>query len=261
MTTPLSKEEIPGELIYLTGEIRDIQFPKQGQTSDVGIVNGEKGTYIVKRSKEEPFRSWLVREEDVLRHLQGTGLPVPKVYGSAATPAGHWLVLEVLEGEPIRSALSRETDETKRRSLLFQFGQALARLHVAPCPVGLIEEGNWLDRQLETATYNSHHYQVDGTAELLDRLKTSKPRAIEQKLIHGDFTVDNVLAAEGKVTGIIDWSGGAFGDPRYDLALAIRPKPGMFERTEDREIFFEGYGMSINREEYVYFADGLYEFF
>ncbi|MBB4824542.1 aminoglycoside phosphotransferase (APT) family kinase protein [Sporosarcina luteola] len=261
MTTPLSKEEIPHELICLTGEVRDIQFPRQGHTSDVGIVHGEKGTYIMKRSQEEPFCSWLVREEYVLRHLQGTGLPVPKVHGSAATAAGHWLVLEVLEGEPIRSALSRETDEIQRRSLLLQFGQMLARLHAALCPPSLIGEGNWLDKQLEIATYNLHHYQVDGTAELLDRLKTSKPQAVEQKLIHGDFTVDNVLAAQGRVTGIIDWSGGAFGDPRYDLALAIRPKPGMFEEIKDRATFFEGYGMSINREEYVYFADGLYEFF
>ncbi|GKV55189.1 hypothetical protein NCCP2222_11360 [Sporosarcina sp. NCCP-2222] len=261
MTTPLTIEEIPQELIYLTGAIDEIRFPKQGHTSDVGIVDGEKGPYIIKRAKEELFRFWLLREEYVLRNLMGSGLPVPIVFGSTTTPDGQWLVLEVLEGEPIRSALSRETDDMQRRSLLVQFGQLLARLHATPCPRGLKEDGDWLERQLETSAYNLLHYQTDGTAELLEQLKASRPQAVEQTLIHGDCTVDNVLVANGKVTGLIDWSGGGFGDPRYDMALAIRPKPGMFEKAEDREFFFEGYGSRISREEYVYFADGLYDFF
>ncbi|MGV3465266.1 MAG: aminoglycoside phosphotransferase family protein, partial [Heyndrickxia sp.] len=62
--------------------------------------------------------------------------------------------------------------------------------------------------------------------------------------------------------GIVDWCGGAYGDPRYDLSLAIRPKPNLFEDEIDREIFFEGYGGKIlNNKEYDYFVNGLNEFF
>jgi aminoglycoside phosphotransferase (APT) family kinase protein len=81
-------------------------------------------------------------------------------------------------------------------------------------------------------------------------------------LIHGDFTVDNVLIAKGRVTGVIDWAGGGPGDPRYDLALAIRPREtGLFQEPPDRHAFFEGYGMAgLSAAEYDYFVK-LYEFF
>jgi aminoglycoside phosphotransferase (APT) family kinase protein len=61
---------------------------------------------------------------------------------------------------------------------------------------------------------------------------------------------------------VIDWSGSAFGDPRYDVALAIRPKPNAFQTDEDLDAFFAGYGEKIvSEEEYRYFAEGLYSFF
>lgn len=64
------------------------------------------------------------------------------------------------------------------------------------------------------------------------------------------------------VTGVIDWSGGAHGDPRYDLSLAIRPKPNAFESERDKQIFFKGYrGKMIDDDVYDYFVNGLYEFF
>lgn len=80
--------------------------------------------------------------------------------------------------------------------------------------------------------------------------------------IHGDYTIDNVLVSDGIITGIIDWSGGAYGDPRYDVSIAIRPKPNLFQDEIDRQIFFEGYGEKIiNYKEYDYFVNGLNEFF
>lgn len=104
-------------------------------------------------------------------------------------------------------------------------------------------------------------HRVDGTAELLEQLKSQKPADIGQTLIHGDCTIDNVLLQGGTVSGFIDWSGGAHGDPRYDVALAIRPQDGLFETEEDFAAFFGGYGdRIITDEEYDYF-NGLYEFF
>lgn len=61
---------------------------------------------------------------------------------------------------------------------------------------------------------------------------------------------------------MIDWSGGAFGEPRCDAALAIRPKPRVFQDQLDVDIFFEGYGEKIlTEDDFTYFAEGLYEFF
>jgi len=116
---------------------------------------------------------------------------------------------------------------------------------------------------LEQAEYNLHHYTVDGSAAQLAELRQHRPRPVPVTLIHGDFTVDNVLIKDRKVIGVIDWMGGGMGDPRYDLALAIRPKSsGLFHEPQDRAAFFEGYGelVTLHESEYSYFVT-LYEFF
>jgi len=126
----------------------------------------------------------------------------------------------------------------------------------------LAGNSDWLDNRLKLAEYNLAHYEVDGTAELLQWLKTNKPLPRPCTFIHGDFTIDNVLVADGSISGIIDWSGGAFGDPRYDLSLAIRPKPNAFENRTDIDAFFAGYGtQTLTEQEYTYFTNGLYAFF
>ena len=40
----------------------------------------------------------------------------------------------------------------------------------------------------------------------------------ERRILHGDFGFDNVLATSERITGVLDWSGLAYGDFVYDLA-------------------------------------------
>ncbi|MDY0940141.1 phosphotransferase family protein [Priestia megaterium] len=79
-------------------------------------------------------------------------------------------------------------------------------------------------------------------------------------LIHGDYTIDNVLVHDGQITAAIDWSGGTCGDARYDMPLAVRFEDGTFTGKE-RAAFFKGYDKQISQGEFCYFAEGLYEFF
>ncbi|PZE20308.1 phosphotransferase family protein [Paenibacillus xerothermodurans] len=62
------------------------------------------------------------------------------------------------------------------------------------------------------------HYKIDGTPTLLEKIRDKKPTDFEPTLIHGDCTIDDVLVYEGRISGIIDWSGGVYGDPRYDVS-------------------------------------------
>jgi len=98
---------------------------------------------------------------------------------------------------------------------------------------------------LNQAEYNLKNYKVDGNEKLLEFIKTNKPNLYKQTFIHGDFTIDNVLVSNGVITGVIDWASGAYGDPRYDVSLAIRPKSNAFEHEIDKVIFFEGYGKRL----------------
>lgn len=264
---PISQQEIPRDISKELGGISNVTFPRQGHTSDVGIVHSESGIAVIKRAKGTQYAEWLRREAVVLKCLSQTSLPVPKVrrfYQHEVAEAGiqSWLLMEYLPGETLRKTLTVENDPVTRFTILSEFGRSLRELHATPCPEELMIGGAWLDYMLKQAAYNLEHFTVDGTPELLKRLQTTKPSNYRQTLIHGDCNMDNILVCEGRISGIIDWSGGAYGDPRYDVSLAVRSKPNIFQRAEDHRAFYEGYGEKIiTDEEFEYFEDGLYAFF
>ncbi|ART75408.1 aminoglycoside phosphotransferase APH(3') [Sutcliffiella horikoshii] len=259
---PIQHEEIPAEIKEYVSNIHSITFPRQGCTSDVGIIQSDNGGYALKRTKTPQFNAWLKKEIMVLRYLnQETSLPVPKVEKFVEIDGQSWALLEFLEGETVRAALTKTHHKGEREELLINFGKVVYDVHATPCPEGLKNQKIWLDDMLDQAAYNLLNYEVDGSEDLLEQIKENRPNNMKHCLIHGDLTVDNVLVHNGVVTGIIDWSGGAYGDPRYDISLAIRPKPDVFEWERDKKSFFEGYGGSILTEgDYDYFLN-LYEYF
>lgn len=261
---PINLDEIPSEINDHIGVIKDIRFPRQGHTSDVAILESLRGCFVIKRTKGEQYCSWLSQEIDVLNCIHNTMLPIPTVFQFLQQKSENqsWALLQYFEGETLRHALNKEKNTNKKREMIFNFGLTLSQIHSTPCPKELIGDTIWLDDMLRRAEYNLTHYSVDGTADLLEQLKKNKPQPIKSTLIHGDFTIDNVLVREGKIISIIDWSGGAFGDPRYDVSLAIRPKPNAIETELEIHTFFEGYGTEIlSKMETEYFENGLYNFF
>ncbi|WP_246938976.1 phosphotransferase family protein [Bacillus pinisoli] len=262
---PILIDEIPISIKDCLNNIFSISFPRQGYTSDVGLIKSEQGSFALKRTKGKLFCSMLKTEVSILNCLiKETELPVPKVKGflEKDDEMESWALIEFVEGDTLRTALFNETCKVKRQEIIFNFGKILSQIHSTPCPNELIKEQPWIDQILYKAENNLKNYKVDGTKELLKKIKTNKPKVYKHTLIHGDFTIDNVMVSNGVITGVIDWSSGAYGDPRSDISLAIRPKPNAFENEIDKQIFFEGYGDKIiDNNEYEYFANGLYEFF
>lgn len=262
---PITSNEIPLEIKEYLHTINAIKFPRQGYSSDVVIIDSRQGAFALKRTKGLLFCSLLEREIAVLNCLaKQTTLPVPTVkkFVKQQNQNNNWALLEFLEGETLRTALSTAVNKEKRQEMLFHFGALLSQIHATPCPKELHYERKWLDHMLNQAEYNFKNYKVDGNQQLLEKIKLMQPDDYQQTLIHGDFTIDNVLVSNGVITGVIDWGSGACGDPRYDVSLAIRPKPNAFENNIDKEIFFEGYGTKmIDDNIYNYFVNGLYEFF
>jgi aminoglycoside phosphotransferase (APT) family kinase protein len=262
----LTLDELPQEVCSSLGRIKRLSYPQQGCTSDSAIAESEHGTYLIKRSRGPQFSAWLAQEYRVLAALAASPLPVPRPHHflRRSTPSGAeaWLVMDCLPGASLRTVLQGNQAAATRSHLLRAFGQVLAAIHAAPAPPNLTQvDRPWLDRMLDTAAHNLAHYHVDGSPDLLERLQGSRPADVPATLIHGDFTLDNVLIVGNAISGVIDWSGGDWGDPRYDLALAIRPEPEAFGNQADLRAFFEGYGRRpLSDDEHRYF-NGLYEFF
>lgn len=256
-------QEIPFEIIDRIGKIKGISFPRQGHTSRVAVLETADHRYVIKKTEHGLYNEWLTEEYKALQYLSETGLPVPKVYALCTVGTSRWLLMDYINGISLREFLSEGLDLKAKEKAISHFGVCLKTIHECPCPAELRKsEHLWLDAMLMKAEYNLTHFEVDGSRELRAHLMKKKPEPIENTLIHGDFTIDNVLTNNGNIMGIIDWSGAAYGDPRYDAALAIRPKANAFDNRRDRDIFFESYGrFRITDEEYGYFEEGLYEFF
>ncbi|WP_164821828.1 phosphotransferase, partial [Paenibacillus koleovorans] len=113
---PIKVNEIPNEIYDYLDSVNDIKFPRQGHTSDVGIVESANGRFILKRTKGEQYCSWLSNEVRVLKYLNNTTLPIPEVYRFVERTDENqsWALLEFFEGETLRQALSIEKNKNKK---------------------------------------------------------------------------------------------------------------------------------------------------
>jgi aminoglycoside phosphotransferase (APT) family kinase protein len=204
---------------------------------------------------------WLSREHRVLLALADSSFPMPRALGYAQVdnegPEG-WLVMSRLEGRPLWNEMLH-ANSWRRVRLLRRVGEMLKQLHATPVPIGLKSESPWADQMLAKARRNLEW--CDGTVELLASLDHSRPEPVPDVLIHGDLALDNVLVAAEDAMSLIDWSGGAQGDPRYDLALALRTEPEIELREAEWAAFFEGYGEMPSDRSMRRWFESLYEFF
>lgn len=256
----------PPAVQAVLGEIYSIATPEQGATSQVWLVECAAGSCVVKHATRAPFVDWLLRDGLVLRALEATGLPVPKLVfdGGALAEPLPYTVMNRLLGEPLSSVMETTTDAERRLHLMKQFGMILRRIHDTPAPHAVRHEIAWLDERLNTAeAYIQTGYDLDADdpPALLAKLKRDKPLDVRQRLIHGDFMWNNVLVQGDQISGVVDWAGGTYGDPRYDLALAICPKDDGELSEAEVAAFYAGYGGEpLSQTEYQYFND-LYNFF
>ena len=231
-------------------------------TSEVAFVDGDTQC-VIKRCRDPNYLEWLSREHRVLRALADSPLPMPRVLGYAQVDEKEegrevWLVMSRLEGRPLWTEILHASSQRRAR-LLQRVGALLKQLHATPVPVGLRSESPWVDRMLAEARENL--VWCDGTVELLADLRHRRPEPVPEVLIHGDLALDNVLVAAEDAMSLIDWSGGAQGDPRCDLALALHTEPEIELGEIELAAFFEGYGgVPMERATRRWFED-LYEFF
>ncbi|MEV6347109.1 aminoglycoside phosphotransferase family protein [Actinoplanes sp. NPDC051851] len=123
-------------------------------------------------------------------------------------------------------------------------GAAIRRLHDAPPPPWDGGKLAGLDAELERECA----WLVDNgvlPAGLVDRNRTIAEAAFRPwtpVFMHGDLQITHVFTDGDEVTGVIDWSEAAPGDPLFDLAILTL---GHEERLED---LLAGYGTDVDRD-------------
>lgn len=164
--------------------------------------------------------------------VAGLGYPAPRVLLASADPAilgGAFLVMERLAGRPLLDA--------RRLGVASVLVEMQLRLHALDAEV-LLEA---LDREgqassaaggppisREVVTFEGHLARLErriargslrGLEQAMAWLLDHRPTGMRRHVIcHGDFHPQNILMADGRVTGVIDWPNAIVADPAFDVA-------------------------------------------
>ncbi len=220
-------------------------FGKQTFLANVRGAQGLERALVVRKTDPTPIMKHgacnLRSEYDLLKALVPLGYPAPQPQlfcEDFRNIDGSFYTMDRIAGRTpggYLSGISGPVDE----SLFLELAALLARLHKIPLAhfsdyIHTHDDPRILDGTVEDCyRYNlegwrryirqEKHLQSPFVIWLLDWLLRNIPKdGRSPLLVHGDFNIHNILAEQGRVTGILDWECAGFGAPEQDLAY-IRP--------------------------------------
>lgn len=273
------------------GAVSVEQFPG-GHSNLTYLVHHGDREYVLRRP---PFGSKVKsahdmgREVSVLSKLAPVYSRAPKVIAYTDDPAvlgAPFYLMERRRGVILRRDLPAGLDAAKIRHLCNELVDALVDLHAVDfAAAGLGDFGKptgYIARQVKGWSERYVGSQTDDIAAMTSVatwLADHEPAEGAPSLIHNDFKFDNVIFDPQleTITGVLDWEMATIGDPLMDLGGAlsywvestdpqvfqmpifgVTMKPGMVERTDFAERYFERSG---RRTEHIvfFYAFGLFK--
>jgi aminoglycoside phosphotransferase (APT) family kinase protein len=200
-----------------------LRFDRRYTGGEIGAERwlDESGrAFVLKRGRSA------ARAASVTSRLRELGYPAPRYLRVEE----EWALQEELPGEPLEPWLPLE------ESIAVRLLELHALRATAPGPE---PGGSWrrvvassvlsgARSYMRLATLRDHS---ERSRELLARCQEAVRRfgdrvPEDDAIVHWDFTPDNVLVGDGRVTGVIDWEGVRAGDPRFDLVTLAFYAPG-----------------------------------
>lgn len=220
-------------------------YGKQTSHVSLRVASGAERELIVRKSDRNPMvlhGAFLIDKEYALvSAVSATGYPAPKpLWLATKLPDvdADFYVMEKLAGR-IPGSFLGGPESGISETLLLDMAAQLARLHAIPLDTfagyicehddPLLLSGSITDvyrRSIEAwAAYaaNVEHLPSPFAPFMRDWLLRNIPNDTRRPvLVHGDFNVHNLLVADDRVTGVLDWECAMFGAPEQDLAY-IQP--------------------------------------
>jgi aminoglycoside phosphotransferase (APT) family kinase protein len=160
-------------------------------------------------------------ERVAMEAAREAGIPVPGVLAAGEVAGRPVLLIDWLPGETLLHAVHETPWRTWRFG--YAFGQMQARIHQIPAPSGVFRPGrswiDWAEPDPEIAYLLRQHAGGEGM------------------LLHLDCHPLNVLVQGDIISGVLDWTNAADGDPRADVARTdaiLRFLPGNPAWTSQR---------------------------
>jgi aminoglycoside phosphotransferase (APT) family kinase protein len=178
------------------------------------------------------------REYRVMKALQDTGVPVPRMHALCEDTdviGTKFYVMEWVDGRVFAETRLPGLRPEERRAIYLDLARVLAALHnVDPEAVGLGDfgrPGNYYDRQIGRW---SKQYLASKTEEIeaMDRLMAWLPDNIPEQpktvIVHGDFRLGNTIIhpREPRIVAVLDWELSTLGDGLADLGYLCQDYHG-----------------------------------
>ena len=223
---------------YLQANIADYQGPLEvsqfegGQSNPTFLLETGNRRYVLRKQPPGellPSAHQVDREYRVMKALEGSAVPVPKMYclcDDTGVIGTRFYVMEMVEGRLFTEALLPTVSPEERRAIYLDLARVMAELHkVDVAAVGLAEfgrPGNYYERQIGrwTKQYQaSKTEQIDAMDQLMEWLPANIPEQTKTVIVHGDFRLGNTLIhpTEPRVVAVLDWELSTLGDGLADL--------------------------------------------
>jgi aminoglycoside phosphotransferase (APT) family kinase protein len=230
-----------GDPTRLTAE--NISF---GHSNEVHLVRFEDKVWALRRPPRGPLLPTahdVLREYRVLKALQETPVPVPRVYASCDDVSfigAPFYLMEYMAGKVIRAGLVPSAEPSfadapvKRRAVSEGMIDLLIALQSVNWrgvglggfgrPEGYIERQlrRWTDQLVRTTQLTRPLPIMEKVREWLD---SHMPQNQTATIVHGDFKLDNVMwqvnGESVRAIALFDWEMSTIGDPLADLGWML----------------------------------------
>ena len=204
-----------------------------GQSNPTFLMTSGIHRYVLRKKPPGPLlpsAHAVDREHRVMKALQGTDVPVPKMFmfsddqSIVGTP---FYVMEFLQGRVFMDQSLPGMTKDERGQIYAEMNRVMADLHlVKPEAVGLEtfgKAGNYFSRQISRWSkqyLESHADDIPELRNLIDWLPQHIPAGDLTSVVHGDYRLDNLVfhPTGPRVLGVLDWELSTLGHPLADFS-------------------------------------------
>lgn len=243
---------------WLQTHVSDFQGPmtlsmfKGGQSNPTYKIHTARCAYVM-RSKPGPAAKLLPsahaieREYRVMSALRGSQVPVAGMLAlceDESVIGRAFYIMEFIPGRVLWDQALPNMPTDQRQSIYWEMNRVLSELHcLNPEEIGLSDfgkPGNYFERQISrwSKQYSSSITEpipeMDWLMKWLpDNIPTSARSNAPNRIVHGDFRMDNVMfhPTESRALAVLDWELSTLGHPLADFSyhcMSWHIPPGTF---------------------------------
>ena len=215
------------------GKINSLEEFVGGQSNPTYLLKTQRESYVLRRKppgKLLKSAHAVDREYKVIAALNKTDVPVPKAYihcEDESVIGTEFFLMSFVDGEVMWEPHIPQASNEERQKIYHSMNETIAMLHsVDHESIGLEtfgKPGNYVGRQVARWSKQyvaSETREIKSMNNLMEWLPKNLPAEKATKLVHGDFSLSNVMIdlKTFKICAILDWELSTLGDPAADFS-------------------------------------------